>query len=571
MRPLCWLSFTALVALAAPGGAATHVDPRAWCGTHPSRLTETLAAHRDFERRLARVSGDRTPLTKLAVPADQVGEVAVLLNDGSLIHEPNPIDLAESGLSFVYKKNGLQATAGSNAIGSAIGSKLDLTDDSSVLVPFPRGFRFRFYNKSYTAMFVNSDGNLTFTAGDSQSSERSVARFLNGPPRVSPFFADLDPENLADDAGIFVLTSKTKVVITWVAVPEFGKTNQNTFQVTLFKNGNVTFAYGGLDGKEAVVGVAPGDGGKLQLLDYTADLPTANTTGALAERFGTDRDLDEVAIANAFFQQFADDYDHLIVWLDFSLRLGGGAFAYEFSPKNEVRGIGLPVYDDTASFGSRGRLRSFVEMGTLSRYPVNPDETFLGTNSTMDVLGQEAGHRWLAFLTFRGPGGARSTDLLGRDLAHWSFTFDSDASDEEGNDIRDNGDGSYTTVAATERFSLLDQYVMGLVSPAEVPSMFYVADSGISPGAPPAVGAAISGRRVDVDLADIIAAEGPRVPASAAAPKAFNMAFIVVSRDGTFPSEASIHQVDTFRSRWEEYFNAATDGHGSVDTTLRPR
>jgi hypothetical protein len=341
--------------------------------------------------------------------------------------------------------------------------------------------------------------------------------------------------------------------------------------VTLFKNGNIAFAYGSLDGKEAVVGVAPGDGGRLQLLDYTADLPTVSTTGALAERFGTDRNLDEVAIANAFFQSFADTYDHLIVWLDFSVRLGGGAFAYEFSPRNDIRGIGLPIYDESVSFGSRGRLRSFVEMGTLARYPANPDETFLGTNSTMDVLGQEAGHRWLAFLTFRGPGGVRSTDLLGRDLAHWSFTFDSDASDMEGNDLRDNGDGSFTTVAATERFSSLDQYVMGLLSPAEVPPMFYVADTGIEAGAPPAIGAVFTGRRVDLDIGDIIAAEGPRVPASAAAPKTFNMAFIIVTRDGTFPSPASINQVDTYRSRWQEYFNAATDGRGTVDTTLRPR
>ena len=278
-----------------------------------------------------------------------------------------------------------------------------------------------------------------------------------------------------------------------------------------------------------------------------------------------------MAIANAFFQQFADDYDHLIVWLDFSVRLGGGAFAYEFSPKNEIRGIGLPVYDYTAQFGSRGRLRSFVEMGTLERYPANPDQTFLGTNSTMDVLGQEAGHRWLAFLTFRGPGGARSTNLLGRDLAHWGFCVDSDASDEEGNDIRDNGDGTYTTIAATERFSLLDQYVMGLVSRAEVPSLFYVADCGIDPGAGPAIGAQFSGQRVDVDISDIIAAEGARVPSSNTAPKSFNMAFIIVSRDDTFPSQVSIDKVDAFRLRWVDYFAAATDGHGTVDTTLRPR
>ena len=61
------------------------------------------------------------------------------------------------------------------------------------------------------------------------------------------------------------------------------------------------------------------------------------------------------------------------------------------------------------------------------------------------------------------PHGQRSDALLGRDLAHWSFFFDSDASVMEGNDIEDLGGGSFRTVAAVQRYSLLDQYAMGLV------------------------------------------------------------------------------------------------------------
>ena len=135
-----------------------------------------------------------------------------------------------------------------------------------------------------------------------------------------------------------------------------------------------------------------------------------------------------------FVQEFADDYDHLVVWLDFPLSLGG-AFAYEFGIKNEIQGIGQPIFDQSRFAGSNGRLRSYVQMGNLGRYPADPAQTFLGTNSTLDVLGQETGHRWLAFLRFKD-GSTQSTDLLGRDLAHWSFFTDSDASDMEGNDIR---------------------------------------------------------------------------------------------------------------------------------------
>ncbi len=113
-------------------------------------------------------------------------------------------------------------------------------------------------------------------------------------------------------------------------------------------------------------------------------------------------------------------------------------------------------------------------MDFIGKYPDDPQQTFLGENNTLSVLGQEVGHRWLAFLEFRDHTGARSEALLGRDQAHWSFFFDSDASVMEGNDIEDLGGGSFRTVAAVRRYSLLDQYAMGLVPESQVPPFFYV-------------------------------------------------------------------------------------------------
>ena len=113
-------------------------------------------------------------------------------------------------------------------------------------------------------------------------------------------------------------------------------------------------------------------------------------------------------------------------------------------------------------------------MDRLGKYPDNPLAKFLGENDTVSLLGQESGHRWLAFLEFRDRTGTQSDALLGRDLAHWSLFFDSDASVMEGNDIEELGGGSFRTTAAVRRYSALDQYAMGLLPPAQVPSFFYV-------------------------------------------------------------------------------------------------
>ena len=103
----------------------------------------------------------------------------------------------------------------------------------------------------------------------------------------------------------------------------------------------------------------------------------------------------------------------------------------------------------------------------------------------MSVLGQEVGHRWLAFLQFTDHNRQRSDALLGRDKAHWSFFFNSDASVMEGNRIEDLGGGAFRTAAAVEKYSLLDQYAMGLVRDIDVPPFFYVENPvNVQPAAP---------------------------------------------------------------------------------------
>jgi len=465
------------------------------------------------------------------------------------------------------KKGGYVASPSSDPVSDVIGDRIDLGDDDSQAVQFPKGFKFKFYNKSYTKLFVQSDGNLTFVAPDAESTNRDLSRLIAGPPRVAPFFSDLNPATASGNGGVYVLADKTKIVVTWLDVPEFGKTDHNTFQAVLYPTGRITFAFGGLDGLQAVVGIAPGNGGQVQLVDFKGDLPTGALKTGIAERFATDKAVDNLAIAKAFFREFADDYDHLIVFLDFPQTFGN-AFAFEFTVKNEVRGIGQGVIDFSGAAGSKGRMRSFVQMGTLSRYPADPQTTFLGTNNTLDLLGQESGHRWLAFLNFIDGNGQRSDALLGRDLAHWSFCHNTLASDMEGNEIRDDGGNHFTTIAATERYSPLDQYAMGLIGPEDVPPFFYV-DQCDNRAAAPQVNVAMLGNRVDVSIDQVIAAEGPRVPAASKSPHKFNMAFIVIGPPGEPPSDDAIARVDRIRAAWELYYVQATDGHGAVDTTLK--
>ncbi|MBI3935249.1 MAG: hypothetical protein HY316_11215, partial [Acidobacteria bacterium] len=281
-----------------------------------------------------------------------------------------------------------------------------------------------------------------------------------------------------------------------------------------------------------------------------------------------------VAVAQRFYQTHDDTYQILFVFTNFTFNLNG-AFAFEINIANQATGIGQIgstfTFDFSAEFGS-GRLESMLNMGNLSRYPADPSQVFLrGVDSTLSIMGQEAGHRFLTYVRFRDPEtNTNSTGLLGRDLQHWSFFFNSDASVMEGNRIRDNGNGTFTTTGAVEHYNEFDQYIMGLRPPEEVGPSFLVKNPSLplSPGTAPALGVNFSGQRVNVTIDDIIAANGPRLPNSVTARKRYNYAFILVTPRGTQPSAGEVSHLDRIRQDWEPFYAQATSLRSVASTTL---
>lgn len=578
-----------LVPLSVPAGARSVIGAEhGWCGTdgYHSRLLEAEAKKRWFEKRSAGRMSEGSRLTsagaiKSAQSVRKEGVVAVIEDDGSIVASRNLFDFSNNSVNFFKKKSKLRAKATSATIHPDFGNRIENgdwggcdtiapVDDDSFLLDLP--FRVKFYGTKYSEIWVNSDGNLTFGSPDCASSERGLTRVLSGPPRILPFFGDLDPAVTSGERGVFVNQRKNNVQVTWNQVPQFGTSNTNTFQVTVFKTGKITVAFGAIDAPGSIVGASPGEGTSVEIVDFSDDLPVAPTQLAILERYSETNLVDEFGVAATFFEHFKDIYDHLIIWLDFPASLGG-AFAFEITIKNEVEGIGLGQFDFTEFVGSDSRLRSLVQMGDLARYPADPnrDVPRLGTNTTMDVLGQEAGHRWLAF-TRVSENGATTDEILGRDLAHWSFFFDSDESDMEGNDIMELPGGLFQTMGATSRFSALDQYIMGLIPPEDVGPQFFVRNgSNPQPESPPQIGVEFGGQRVDFTVDNIIDEEGPRVPAAADAPKSFKMAFILVALDGQAARPESIAKVKKIANTWVSYFKSATDGNGSVSVKLKKR
>lgn len=556
-----------VAALATAGSLALPARP----GLAPAKQGRFGADTRDIRDLLqlsTMASQARTRATAtVARPAASRDEnnIAILEDQsGDLILRANTFDLANTGLRFEPAGAGYAVTTAGAEFRSSLGRSLPLGDDDSIAQTI--AFPFEFYGRPFTSLFVNSDGNLTFESGDNASTTRGLARLASGAPRIAPFFADLDP---SAGGRIFLDNAADAMTVTWCAVPGFGLSETITVQAVLFASGAIEFRFGARDLDDGIVALSPGATDRVVALDLTAGGRETDRV-AIAELFRASASLDLVAASRRFYESHPDNFDQLVFWTDSTTVTD--AFAFESTVKNAISGTGLEALDFSAALGSGGALESVINMDRISKYPDAPNTRLFGEFTTLGVLAHETGHRWLARVMFRNAERSVSDQLLGRQLAHWSFFMDSDGSVMEGNEIEDLGGGSFRTSASTEKYNRLDLYAMGVATEAEVPRWFFI-DSPISTRtreSAPFVGSAITGTRRDVLIQDVIDALGPRVPAAADSPKVHRQAFVFVRRASAVLDPLDLARLARIREQFGPFFSRATEERMTVRTTLTP-
>ncbi|MBO2008746.1 nidogen-like domain-containing protein [Hymenobacter negativus] len=157
--------------------------------------------------------------------------------------------------------------------------------DDSFVGPIPLGFSFSLYGSTYSDVYVNSNGNISFGQGFTTF---TATGFPTATPMIAPFWADVDIEMAdtlapATSGGIYFKKFPDKFVVTWNKVAYFSRQadKKNTFQVVIkantvpgFTGDDVQFAYGdmqwttgaadggtgGFGGVPATVGANRGNG-----------------------------------------------------------------------------------------------------------------------------------------------------------------------------------------------------------------------------------------------------------------------------------------------------------------------
>lgn len=212
------------------------------------------------------------------------------------------------------------------------------------------------------------------------------------------------------------------------------------------------------------------------------------------------------------------------------------------------------------------------------------------------IMGQEFGHQWLAHSYFANAQGIRSNRMLGNECSHWSFYLHTGNSPMEGLPWVDNGDGTFTAEtkpffqnrAYDFEYSDLELYLMGFLPGERVAPFFLIevpenarCTLGQEPNQPcpapsnRAAGPAferitVPGRKVEITLRDVVAADGPRVPGFGEAPTAFNVSFILLKAPGETLSGQQRARINALVEQAVSSWDRVTRGLSGLTNVSQP-
>ena len=289
------------------------------------------------------------------------------------------------------------------------------------------------------------------------------------------------------------------------------------------------------------------------------------------------------AVEEGFLAVHPDDSQFLVAYSTFDLTAGVGAFYQSLS--NDIAGIGykqaaeidavIPseFFDDTPN----SQLTGFLHMNNWRNFLLE-DQVTIDDEWISLVFGQELGHAWLAF-AYANLGQDPSKIMLGRSEAHWNFYMHTDGSPVEGHRWLDKGNGDFEAVKLDKyQFSDLDLYLMGLMAPEEVQPWFVITDphdcidsSKENMECAPVDGFGfkadqyrVKGTRVDITIDDVIAAEGPRIPAYPDTPNEYGLSFILIKRPDEILCDEEIAVIDEVIQRSIDQWVAQTRDRANI-------
>lgn len=232
------------------------------------------------------------------------------------------------------------------------------------------------------------------------------------------------------------------------------------------------------------------------------------------DRLPSAQDMREVA-ARRFYQLYSDAYDFLAI-VSVPDHTANRNYV---GARNDAAGIGVSLFDNSAYYGSKGRLQGLVRFPILYYF-----------NLAEKAAVHEIGHRWSQFLRIPALQGAQ---------VHWpvsSVAYGINGFNLVGGQGGDfnyrlvalgNGDFRLEPMTRAYAYNDVELYLMGLIPAEQVGTHTVIVNQNQTI----CDGCVLKGPGVTFTAQDIIATHGQRVPSSEGSQREFRIGTIVVSTD----------------------------------------
>lgn len=287
------------------------------------------------------------------------------------------------------------------------------------------------------------------------------------------------------------------------------------------------------------------------------------------------------SMACTVIEALGDQFDFLVYYSDFRVDNQEAGTPSTGAIGDRATGFGQDRFLSPEDYCSDGRLQDTftqpVYIGSSQGQERAPDGSWWGYDYAMSQVGHELAHRWLAFASAAVDG---RTFPLGP--THWALALHApavfpykqpfEASTMGGAHWRDNGDGTYTMLAdnfyvPAQGFSHLDLYFMGLLPPSQVPDMMFL--ENLQRLEDDEEGNRVyRGDPIMVTIEDVIAANGPRLPAFENSQKEFRTGMVGIVLHGAEPSPMLLVNLAGIRDEWIRYWSRTTGGVSVMRTDI---
>jgi hypothetical protein len=172
-------------------------------------------------------------------------------------------------------------------VGNANTPFLD-SDDAFLEVDFAAGFEFSFYGASYTSVFLNTNGGMTFGGGDA---DYEIAASAVTVPAIATFWGDLDAGSAPSRAGQMTYEAcADRFIVRYNQIQDFDEDAlHNTAVVTLEESGKITIEYGAVLSQDILAGIFDGthaDDDSVAVADSYTGYATGSTGKVLFNGWG---------------------------------------------------------------------------------------------------------------------------------------------------------------------------------------------------------------------------------------------------------------------------------------------